>query len=83
MLFRKTFLCVRLILKDVSSVLCWIMPFGINLENTAKEVDFVFSSFLNSEAKPYVEIEFLVLSILVHRLRQTGTAVRDCSIGCQ
>lgn len=59
------------------------MLFGINLQNTAKEVDFGdFFFLLNSEAEPYVEIEFLVLSILVRGLRQTGTAVRDCSIGC-
>lgn len=57
------------------------MLFGINLENTAKEVDFSFL-LLDSEAEPYVEIEFLVLSILVPGLRQTGTAGRDCSVGC-
>lgn len=57
------------------------MLFGIDLENTAKEVDFFFS-LLNSEAEPYVEIEFLVLSILIPGLRQTGTVIRDCSVGC-
>lgn len=56
------------------------MLFGINLQNTAKEVD--FGDFFSSLTEPYVEIEFLVLSILVRGLRQTGTAVRDCSIGC-
>lgn len=38
------------------------MLFGINLGNTAKEVDFVFFP-LNSEAESYVEIELLFLSV--------------------
>lgn len=41
-------------LKDVSWGFCWFTLFGINLENTAKEVDFVFFSS-NSGAEPYVE----------------------------
>lgn len=44
MLFRKTFPCVRLMLKNLSKVLSWIMLFDINLDNTPKEVDFVFFS---------------------------------------